>query len=856
MSISLKKLNQKGIIHLMPLLFLIGVISLSLLLLPNLLKQPKNLNTLVKPTLSPNSKIATESAKLREEKLKKYLVVEAALLGVSNNISLYFKDMDQSRTVSIDPTKSWIPASTIKSYLVLEVFRQKRLGLINFDSEISIKAENVVPTELETDEYPRLRVGTTSTIRQLVEAMITQSDNTAYNTLLDILDRRNVNLMLKNLGLTETVVGEKLNLDNDQLAIDLEVAGRQPNTTTVKDLVTFFELLYDHKYPDSEEILAIFKKQKINNMIPALLPPDTVVAHKTGDWAPIYHDAGVVYKNSDPFALAVFTNNGDPSVVAKIAKVAYYQEASAVDSTTQTSSEPAKSSENSLRKKIYIADSDIQKVLGVKTDEKFPTITASDLGITVKDLQLQSIDSKKFAGALITPNSLLYNLKKSYENFKSQFSFTEEDQVNSHLQKSKSRLAEAKSLITSGDITQVSDLLKQSETELETATVIAKNSQNKDLLLTDIKNVSDLHFATLAERGSTIDSSHKDQYIDAIYDFLQENQQKVAPIINSSIITNPTEQKPAIGSVTQVQDNKATLKFDDGTTKDIVIPRDTKVRAFQTEDYQGIDSLKDGDKVAVIGQTNSENKIIPQFILTSVPQDLPAKHQGTVIEINPDKNTLKILDKKGKEEIIKVTEQTSLKSKDTNVSLEGIKAGSQVTVFGVPESSNNLTTNTPSLLQTISQIFNPQSNSSNSAVVTQPNPTITSSLAPSPLSSIIPQSSAKLSPQPQADHPSPVSNPAISNKNQSSSDQSKDSTSTKTQSQSSNPPPTQTSPPVQLKATSITVTNNSSGSNEKVQSQPSKPAEQPKPAPAPKKEEQSKNDSQKDSTKPPTTIKK
>lgn len=155
--------------------------------------------------------------------------------------------------------------------------------------------------------------------------MITQSDNTAYNTLLDILDRRNITSTLRKLGLKDTVVGEKLSLTDDQMAIDETVPGRQPNQTTAHDFSRLFALLYNKKIDDADEMLTILKQQKINDMIPVMLPPNTVIAHKTGTWSPYYHDGGIVFKPNDPYIICIFTNADNPTILARLSKIAYYK---------------------------------------------------------------------------------------------------------------------------------------------------------------------------------------------------------------------------------------------------------------------------------------------------------------------------------------------------------------------------------------------------------------------------------------------------------------------------------------------------------------------------------------------------
>lgn len=188
-----------------------------------------------------------QSPQLDSKKLTKYLITEAVLLGAVDHISFYYKDLQSNSNISQDPEKAWVPASTIKAFVVLEAYRQKQQGIIDFNQDIVVSGQNVVPTALESDEFSRLREDTHVTIQQLVEAMIIQSDNTAFNCLLDVLGRKNINTTLQNYHLTETVVGEKLSLDDNQEAKDLLVAGRRNNTTTAKDLALFYELLYNKK---------------------------------------------------------------------------------------------------------------------------------------------------------------------------------------------------------------------------------------------------------------------------------------------------------------------------------------------------------------------------------------------------------------------------------------------------------------------------------------------------------------------------------------------------------------------------------------------------------------------------------
>jgi beta-lactamase class A len=60
----------------------------------------------------------------------------------------------------------------------------------------------------------------------------------------------------------------------------------------------------------SEEMLDLMLAQQVSDRLPALLPPDTKVAHKTGDLPEVTHDVGIVYSPQATYVIAVLSDRG------------------------------------------------------------------------------------------------------------------------------------------------------------------------------------------------------------------------------------------------------------------------------------------------------------------------------------------------------------------------------------------------------------------------------------------------------------------------------------------------------------------------------------------------------------------
>ena len=131
--------------------------------------------------------------------------------------------------------------------------------------------------------------------------MITESDNTATNILMDHFGADQINAYLQQNGYTETILQHKMMIGN----------GGKANLTSVKDVGTLLYRIYHRQCVGPEEdafIEDILLGQTDKECFPTALP-DWKIAHKTGEITGAYHDGGILHRGDDGVILVVMSNH-------------------------------------------------------------------------------------------------------------------------------------------------------------------------------------------------------------------------------------------------------------------------------------------------------------------------------------------------------------------------------------------------------------------------------------------------------------------------------------------------------------------------------------------------------------------
>lgn len=258
-------------------------------------------------------------------------VVEAAA-PAEIGVALY--DLGTGARLEIGGDVEMHAASTMKVPVMLEVYRQAESGRLSLDDPVpitnvfrSIASDSTyeLPAESDSEESLYERVGSTATVRELVRLMIVRSSNLALNLLIDRVGADRVQRTMAEIGAHEMVVRRGV---EDLAAYRAGIN----NSTTAYGLAVVFEAIARcsiTRRTSCDEMMDILSAQEFNEMIPAGLPAEARVAHKTGWITGIRHDGGIVIPETrPPFVLAILTRGFDDasradSVGARISRIVW-----------------------------------------------------------------------------------------------------------------------------------------------------------------------------------------------------------------------------------------------------------------------------------------------------------------------------------------------------------------------------------------------------------------------------------------------------------------------------------------------------------------------------------------------------
>jgi beta-lactamase class A len=250
-------------------------------------------------------------------------LVETVLDAGIDHYGVVVKDLRSNTTASVNTDKIFYAASLFKLPIMVAAFVQRDAGLLAFDDAIVATWDDVLE---DLGTFPG-DVGDAYDVSELLEMMITLSDNTSAIMLLRTLGGGAIDEAMASLGLTSTSV----------FTYDLP--------TSAKDMATLLETIVRGQafgFAASNEMIDLMLRQTWRSRIPLGLPDDVPVGNKTGDWYDAAHDVAVVFAPGGTYVLAVLSDGGgsDQKIVELSKRVYDYYTACAASSLTRLAADP------------------------------------------------------------------------------------------------------------------------------------------------------------------------------------------------------------------------------------------------------------------------------------------------------------------------------------------------------------------------------------------------------------------------------------------------------------------------------------------------------------------------------------
>ncbi len=249
--------------------------------------------------------------------------------------ALAFRDLSSKKgELLLNARESFHAASTMKTPVLAEVYKQAATGKFQLHDSLIIKNEfkSIVDgsayslSETEDSELELYqKIGQPVSIYELCYKMIILSSNLATNIIIELVAATNVTQTMRDLGAMDIQVRRGV---EDTKAFQRGMN----NTTTAYDLMLLFDRLGRRTLvsPEaSDAMLNILLDQRFREVIPARLPPEVKVAHKTGWITAVRHDSGIVILPDGRRYVLVLLSKGwkedalATDIMAKVSRMVY-----------------------------------------------------------------------------------------------------------------------------------------------------------------------------------------------------------------------------------------------------------------------------------------------------------------------------------------------------------------------------------------------------------------------------------------------------------------------------------------------------------------------------------------------------
>ena len=303
-------------------------------------------------------------------------------------VAIAIEFIESGHTVFINEDQVMPTASLIKLAVMHEAYDQANSDTLDLSKKIILKEEDKVPgSGILSNHFSE---GLTLSLHDAIHLMITYSDNTATNLVLDHVGLQQVCDGMAKMGLAETRINAKVYRGSSTSISPERSELYGLGSTTAKETLSLLKQIYQKNAVSksaSEAMLSHLFTCDDDTKLAAGFPTGTPFAHKTGAISHARCDAGIVEVADESIVLVVLTaNNRDQSwtnsnqaleLCKGIGRLVYTHAASQTSTSTADSNKEAKKlSIGSFGRLVE----DLQRTLNAKLEPSASLSVDGDFG--------------------------------------------------------------------------------------------------------------------------------------------------------------------------------------------------------------------------------------------------------------------------------------------------------------------------------------------------------------------------------------------------------------------------------------------------------------------------------------------
>ena len=230
-------------------------------------------------------------------------IIRKEMNSIPGHTGFYYLNLVNGDEYGVREDEVFGAASVIKLPLYMHIMAESAVGHMSLDDKLTITEADKVPI---CGALTLFTGDVVADVRTLCKLMISISDNTATNKLIDYSTIPGAQAGFRSMGLEKTQLTRKL-FDRTASRAGLR------NTIWPKEIGHLFAMLYRNEFVSEavcKEIIDTLLLQQVDHKLNGKICGEVPIAHKTGEDDELSNDVGIVYAK-EPFVICFAGHDTD-----------------------------------------------------------------------------------------------------------------------------------------------------------------------------------------------------------------------------------------------------------------------------------------------------------------------------------------------------------------------------------------------------------------------------------------------------------------------------------------------------------------------------------------------------------------